>query len=226
MRRFILILYILAFCLQAKHIRAQGLELGIDAGLSYPFPYIRAITYVELNEELPDPIGKPGFNVGLNLNYKINKRSGILFLPSYENLNTKDKSYTIYDETGVSCGEIDNTIKNNYLNFGLYYSFTAPIKINIYAGFKMHFLLSSKTRLSTYEGLMVSGKKLPQWLNNDYYSKMYYSLPIGLSYNFKRLYIKVQYSIGLSPAYKLEDIIKEYNNCIEINLGYLIIKSN
>ncbi|MCD4731788.1 MAG: hypothetical protein K8R74_14375 [Bacteroidales bacterium] len=220
MKHFILIICILVFFIQVNHISAQGLELGLEAGLSYSFPYIRAITYVELNEELPDPKGKAGFNIGLNLNYKIFKRSGILFYTFYENINIKDKSYPMYDEVGNALGEIDNTIKNNYLNFGLYYSYASPIKIVIYTGFTMHFLLSSKTRISTYKGMMVSGKEIPQWFDNDYYSKTYFSLPIGLRYDFKRLYIKAQYSIGLKPAYRIENVIKEYHNCIEINLGY------
>lgn len=215
MKKYIYTIGILVFCLQTCSSYAQQLRLGLEGGLSYPFP--RVVSDKTFNNDYTDPKGKPGFNAGLNLNYNISIKSQIIFKLSYDRIKIEDKFILLADMQGAFMGGIYNKNRNESLNFELCYGYIILKRLTLFTGITLRYLLSSKTNTNK---IIASGQQLPEWLNNDYFEKVCLELPLGLRYDFKRLYIKAQYSFGLNPAYEIEDIIKEYHNVFALNIGY------
>lgn len=132
---------------------------------------------------------KTGFVAGMNLQYQLTKNFGFVTGLEYSNYGAKD------GDANLTLGYIDLPILGKYYIYkGLSTYAGLQFGYNIYDG-RTDFILPADAK------------------------KITFSIPIGISYDFKHFSINGQYFFGLSNVY---NDFKYKNRGIKLTIGYKI----
>ena len=130
---------------------------------------------------------KLGFVIGANFQYQFNNTLGLVVGVDYANYGAKD------DNANLTLGYLDVPIQAKfYIYKGLALQAGMQFGYNVYDG-RTDFILPTDAQ------------------------KFVVGVPIGLSYDFKKISIKGQYVLGLSKTYKDYDY---KNRSFELTIGY------
>ncbi|OYT12871.1 MAG: hypothetical protein B6I19_08080 [Bacteroidetes bacterium 4572_114] len=200
---------------------SQKYKLGLEVGSNYPILWTKSDK--TLNGNFLETSGRPGFNMGLELKYSIFDQSEIAFLTQYQGMLIKNEPLLAADNAGNIMGYLESYDINSYANVGVHYCYTYNKKHSIFAGAKLFFLLMSKTFFLNADDFRVAGKKMPTTISNRYYKRVYLSVPLGFNFTINKFYIRAQYNFAITPAIKIDNSFKRFDNTIELNIGLNIL---
>lgn len=195
--------------------------------------FTKGVTYSLDNGEKFDY--NPKYTIGFNFGGEIEKKKqniglslGLIFTLEhikFEDISVSSETYRIHSKNfSILNKNLDVPIIVSYNIWGNNVS-----KIYLKSGILFRFLLSGTTKntISFYK------RENDQWvINNNYsgknkgeftdgYNKIQVAIPIGISYEYKKISIDFKYNIGLTNVYKYtkENI---YNRSFVLSAGYSI----
>lgn len=153
---------------------------------------------------------KFGYNFGIEMEYQMTEQLSLSAALMYSDQGGKD------DEDGMKV-----TLDIDYVNVPIMFNYyVAPevlpglaVKAGVQPAFR------TKTTVKA-DGIKIDVDELfnLMGLPNSTMSKFMFSVPVGLSYEFRNFVLDARYNIGISDMFKGEG--KMRNNVIQVTLGY------
>jgi hypothetical protein len=166
---------------------------------------------------------KAGLNIGADVEYRMLPKfalSGGLYYSMQGGKGELNMDDFPYLEMNINA-----KAKLSYLNMPIMANYYIVKGLAIKTGVQFGFLTSAKIKLSADEGSESIGIK-------DALKKVDFSIPFGISYEFKRFVLEARYNLGLTNIIKSDtelmdgvintDNFKSKNRVFQITLGYRI----
>lgn len=158
----------------------------------------------------PDAKWLSGFVAGLELEYGVNDNLGLVAGLNYSQQGERD--------------DVHNTkIKFAYANIPLLVQYYPVEGLALKAGIQLGFTLSKKAMV---DGVSYDIDKVEAYYgSSSSFSKFDLSIPMGVSYEYKRFVLDARYNLGLIKIVK--DYSESYRNSVlQFTIGYKIPFSN
>lgn len=172
----------------------------------------------------------PGISYSLGGYYKTTHigKFGFMSFLDYSRLSNKNKDIPIISISGENLNNMEAKINNHYLSLSglgiVYFG-------NFYSGIGLRgsVLLFSNTKMGTYntqQGSWVDSE-YEAYLSKEKFANTYYapatvSIPIILGHTVDKFDISVKLNLGISNRLKGETFIKEFNNTVQVGVGYTL----
>jgi Outer membrane protein beta-barrel domain len=179
-------------------IRAQGLHLGIKAGVN-----LAQVTGRSFNNGY-----QTGFSGGAFAELKINSRWDVQPEVLYAQTEVTTSNEFYYTSNPQFDGIPNRTISLNYINVPILISYKLLPVLSIQAGPSFGFLMS------TSENIMTS--------NQDAFKTTDFSVVGGAQVNLSRVKLGARYSYGLSDISKVTPTDTWKNQNIQVYIGFLL----
>lgn len=114
-----------------------------------------------------------------------------------------------YSQQGMKVEKSDIKEANNYLNIPILTSVYLCKGLALKAGIQPGFMLSAKAKNNDTSVDMKDGMKTFD-----------FTIPVGISYEFRNIILDARYNIGLTKTVDIEDIIGSKNSVFMVTLGY------
>lgn len=172
-----------------------------------------------INDETMDKSLKPGFLVGVELEYQFAPKASIAAAAVYSQQGVKWGDYSTILTS--SMGSYSYSIKDRMYDMGY---INIPIVVNYYiannfaikAGIQPGFLTSSKFKVTEN----TNGTEVKTDQDNKSELKSFdFSIPVGLSYEFSNVVLDARYNFGLTKVNKEGDKSCK-NSVFQLTVGY------
>ena len=154
-----------------------------------------------------------GFAGGIEAEYGVAKNFGLSAGLLYSMQGGK------YDMNDFKTLGITDKFKFNfdYINIPILAQYYIAKGFAVKAGIQFGFVVRDKVKI---EEIVAGGGKYNEDMSFDKLKKFDFSIPVGLSYEYKNIVLDARYNIGTTRVVKFSDTGK--NSVFEITLGYKI----
>jgi hypothetical protein len=157
-----------------------------------------------------------GLGVGVKMEKDYDEKMAVVGKAQMTRYRQYDEPLQLVDENGGPIGDVQGVITEYGLGgqLGINYRLGKNVKTGI--GLSATGIWYSKSDYNIVKA--IDNEKVK--FKNKYYKPILVSLPIGLTYDFDRMYISSTYEIGLINRLKGESSAKEYAGILTFEIGF------
>ena len=180
--------------------------------------------YVEGSDYVTTTQMKQGFTGGVEVAYQVIQPLSVSVAAMFSNQGVKYKDFSMStDDTFESWSDVAYSM--NYLNLpfmaNLYVTKGLALKVGVQVGFLMQSQFRSRVEYGKKVGEMWQTTVETTKMNTkDIFNTVDFSLPIGISYEYKNIVLEARYTIGLSNLYKVDNELSTRHQMLTFTLGY------
>lgn len=137
---------------------------------------------------------RAGLAVGIGGGYQVSDRFAITADVLYSMQGTEGRATTLVDQYEY---ELEHKIQNDYINVPIMANFYIVRGLAIKAGIQPGILVDGKAK-EKFNALNID----KTYDYKDIMNKVDFSIPVGISYEYKNFILDARYTIGLSNVYK------------------------
>jgi len=223
---FLKICYIL-FLLMSSVFVAKSQKMGAYASFN--------TNIIRLSSEYGIPaFGRtplPSYSFGCFIKTREDKQIKLTSMLDYSKLRNNFGPVPIVDEMGNMIGETERKMTNDIISL----SGIGVLKRNIFyygLGVSGNFLLNSKLKQDEFKaensqyGQSYLEDNEAKTFSVEFYKTFTFSIPIIIGFEIKNIDAFLKLNLGCSDKLKGNNFIKEFDNTLQVGIGYTIFEKN
>lgn len=210
-------IFIIVACTIAMTLNAQNYKIGVFGGPNLSFLSVKSDYSYSWSDLYKPGIG---FDIGVLGSLKVSEKISFDQTIAFQFVTHKDNNViSLRVEDGYNFYNIyKHTINNAYVAVSPQLSYHINEKIYLASGLNINFKVYSQ---SVFKGSEDYFYKEFNRMKNTYYKTVNAGIPILMGYNYKKLFFRVRFDIGIVNLMKdSNSYFSEKENTLTLNVGY------